>query len=118
MRKLLFSLLLPFVLLLSQQGALVHELSHLRADGLGAARTDAGVETRANAVADPATPAQAKDTLCALCLAFSHLASPVASVLHALVLLDLRHTRLTQTALRQLAAAPPPARSRGPPTRL
>ncbi|MBC7662683.1 MAG: hypothetical protein H7276_02640, partial [Caulobacter sp.] len=29
MRKLLLSLLLPFVLLLSQQGAVVHEISHL-----------------------------------------------------------------------------------------
>src|SRR5438477_300272 len=62
MRKLLLALVLPFVFLLSQQGAVTHELSHL---------TDAV----SRAAGGPGQPGhQPGDAQCEACLAYAHLA--------------------------------------------
>jgi hypothetical protein len=62
MRKLLLCLLLPFVFLLSQQGAVVHEISHL-------------AELTSGAATGPGSSGHLPgDLQCEACLAFAHLA--------------------------------------------
>ncbi|PZP34499.1 MAG: hypothetical protein DI603_05980 [Roseateles depolymerans] len=103
MRKHLLQLLLPLALLLSQQGAVWHELAHL------GSLKNAAAEARADG-ADEGT-----DALCTLCLAYAHLAAGMEAPEARLPLLQVRHecawpcagTPLPQRALK--------ARSRGPP---
>ena len=103
MRKLLLSLLLPFVLLLSQQGALMHEMSHL-ADA--AARVANGQE-------GPGQPAG--DLQCEACLAFAHLAGVFTAQVVPPALLSFSFRIPASEAPVFIAADAPTARSRGPP---
>ncbi|HEY0820043.1 MAG TPA: hypothetical protein VGD46_14760 [Rhizobacter sp.] len=104
MRKFLGGLFLAVLLLLTQQGAVVHELSHWPAQ---ASQGDGGHEH----------PGAAQ--LCAACLAFSHLgSSAMAGAAAAALLAGLAFAAppgSTATAASLLALAP---RSRGPPSRL
>ena len=103
MRKLLLSLLLPFVFLLSQQGALVHEISHLAATTSG--------------VAGGQVPAghQPGDLQCEACLAFAHLAGVATAHVVPPALLSFSFQVPVDAAPVFIAADAPSARSRGPP---
>ena len=104
MRKLLLALVLPFVLLFSQQGALTHELSHLKEPG--ASRQAAGQRSSGH---------PAGDLQCEACLAFAHLAGvATASVVHP-ALLSFSFQVPANEAPAFIAADAPSARSRGPP---
>ena len=103
MRKLLLSFLLPFVLLLSQQGAVTHELGHL-AEAL--ARPAGGTEAPGH---------QAGDLQCQACLAFAHLAGVATSHVVPPALLSFSFAVPANEAPAFIAADAPTARSRGPP---
>ena len=104
MRKLLLSLLMPIVLLLSQQGAVMHELSHLTeltsggANGPGSTRHQPG------------------DLQCEACLAFAHLAGAVTAHVVPPALLSFSFQVPSNESPAFIAADAPTARSRGPPT--
>ena len=103
MRKLLLSLVLPFVLLLSQQGAVTHELGHL-----------------AEALSQPAggtEPSGHKggDLQCEACLAFAHLAGVATAHVAHPALLSFSFAVPANEAPVFIAADAPSARSRGPP---
>ena len=103
MRKLLLILLLPFVFLLSQQGALTHELSHL-AD---AASRAAGAPDRSGQLPG--------DLQCEACLAFAHLAGVAAAQVVPPALLSFSFQIPANESPAFIAADAPTARSRGPP---
>ena len=106
MRKLLLSLLLPFVLLLSQQGAIVHEIGHLAEFGAGAAN------------GPRSTGHGPGDLQCEACLAFAHLAGVATVNVVPPALLSFGFEMRDNEARASIAADAPAARSRGPPTRL
>ena len=115
MRKLLFAFLLPVVLLLSQQGAVLHEISHL---------TDFADRVDTSTLVPGASPAggsdsgahQAGDLQCQACLAFAHLAGVATATVVPPALLGFSfHFRVIE-APAFIAADAPTARSRGPPT--
>jgi hypothetical protein len=98
-RKLTLSLLLPLLMLLSQQGALWHEVSHL---------------------SDRPVPAQdgkrqPLDRLCEQCLAFAQMAAAATPSVPPLALPAARFARPDAQAVAFIAADAPSARSRGPP---
>lgn len=99
MRRLILALVLPLLLLISQQGALRHEIGHLAARAQGS-------EARKQLAAEP---------LCEACLLFAHLAAaakPGALQLQATAFL---HPRVATVATQGLGTLAPAARSRGPP---
>lgn len=99
MRKLYLSLLLPFLLLITQQGALVHELSHY--GGSHPIESEKKHED---------------DKLCKICLGFAHVMSAVKQdVFSASLLTHLRFHHATPTWTHVGEPAAPAARSRGPP---
>jgi hypothetical protein len=105
MRKLLLALLLPVVLLLSQQGAMTHEVGHI-ADFVAQAGGKA-----------PAGQ-QPGDLQCEACLAFAHLAGIATTQVVPPALLSFSfHFRVIE-APAFIAADAPAARSRGPPVLL
>ena len=104
MRKLLLSLLLPFVFLLSQQGAVMHEISHL------AELTSGGANGPGS------TGHQPGDLQCEACLAFAHLAGAVTAHVVPPALLSFSFRVPANEAPAFIAADAPTARSRGPPT--
>jgi hypothetical protein len=103
-RRLTLSVLLPLLLLLSQQGALLHELSHLAA-GSGPAKAEA----RAEAVG--------VDTdLCLDCLAFGQIAGLAQFDLPVMASPDgLRHQLIAESSRSVAEAGAPAPRTRGPP---
>jgi hypothetical protein len=103
MRKLLLTFLLPFVFLLSQQGALTHELSHL---------TDA-VSRTAGGQGQPSH--QPGELQCEACLAFAHLAGVATAQVVPPALLSFSFGIPASEAPAFIAADAPTARSRGPP---
>jgi len=104
MRKLLLSVLLPFVFLLSQQGAVVHEISHLAELATGAAN-------------GPGRPAHLPgDLQCEACLAFAHLAGVATAHVVPPALLSFGLAVPANEAPVFIAADAPSARSRGPPS--
>jgi hypothetical protein len=103
MRKLLLTLLLPFVLLVSQQGAVTHEMTHLAVD---AARASGG---------KGASVQQPGDLQCEACLAFAHLAGVATADVVAPALLSFSFPLPANVAPAFIAADAPAARSRGPP---
>ena len=106
MRKLLLALLLPVVLLLSQQGALTHEIGHI-----------AESVARAGHGKVPAGE-QPGDLQCEACLAFAHLAGIATTQVVPPALLSFGfHFRVIE-APAFIAADAPAARSRGPPVLL
>jgi hypothetical protein len=106
MRKLLLALLLPFVLLLSQQGAVTHEIGHI---------ADFVARARGNVNGQDSSGHQAGDLQCEACLAFAHLAgmATVQAIPPALLSFGF-HFRVIE-APAFVAADAPAARSRGPP---
>ncbi len=104
MRKLLLSFLLPIVLLLSQQGAVVHEISHLADD---TSRVVDGQKRAGH---------QAGDLQCEACLAFAHLAGVATAHVVPPALLSFSFQIPVNEAPVFIAADAPTARSRGPPT--
>jgi hypothetical protein len=108
MRKLLFAFLLPVILLLSQQGAVLHEIGHV---------TDlAGrVDTRAGAPGREGGSHQASDLPCQACLAFAHLAGVATATVVPPALLSFGFHFPVIEAPAFVAADAPAARSRGPP---
>ncbi len=103
MRKLLLSILLPFVLLLSQQGAVVHEISHL------AEFTSGGTNGPGS------TGHQPGDLQCEACLAFAPLAGVATAHVVPPALLSFSFPVPDNEAPAFIAADAPTARSRGPP---
>ena len=103
MRKLLLTLLLPFVFLLSQQGAVMHELGHLT----DAASRAAGAPDRSGH--------QPGDLQCEACLAFAHLAGVATAQVVPPALLSFSFQIPANESPAFIAADAPTARSRGPP---
>ena len=99
MRKLLLAFLLPLVLLISQQGAVSHEIGHI------ADRTSPGKSSH-----------QPGDLQCEACLAFAHLAGVVTAQVVPPALLGFGFHFPVIEAPAFIAADAPSARSRGPPT--
>jgi hypothetical protein len=99
MRKFYLSLVLPLLMLLSQQGAVWHEIGHL-------ADVPSPVEQGKQ---------QPVDKLCESCLAFAHLAVAAKPEVPALMMPGFSHTRPAANAVRFIAADTPAQRSRGPP---
>ena len=106
MRKLLLTLVLPLILLFSQQGAAVHELSHL---------TDAVARAAAG---DGPSGHEAGDLQCQACLAFAHLAGVATAHVAHPALLSFGFAPPANEAPVFVAADAPAARSRGPPQAL
>lgn len=104
MRKLLLSFLLPFVFLLSQQGAVVHEISHL------------AELTASGAASGPGSSGHLPgDLQCEACLAFAHLAGVATAHVVPPALLSFSFLVPSNEAPAFIAADAPSARSRGPP---
>jgi hypothetical protein len=106
MRKLALHLLLPLVLLFSQQVAAWHALAHLVSGA-----------HRAVAASGPGVPDGAAD-VCPQCLAGAHLAFSLVAQPTRLPLLQGRHEPAVTPLLAGLPAEHPTARGRGPPSQL
>ncbi len=99
MRKLYLLLLMPFLMLLAQQGALRHELGHL------AESTQAGYPKH-----------HPGGTLCDTCLNFAHIAANTKPDVPMLWLTtQLRHHQVATVWGHITERATPAPRSRGPP---
>jgi hypothetical protein len=101
MRKLLLSFSLCLLLLTAQQGALVHELSHVTS----VAHQDTQLDTT-----------EAAQTACALCLAYSQLANPASHSSHLTRFEPTACAAGSTPAPANIPIAAPTARSRGPPS--
>ena len=102
MRHVYKALSLFLLLLTAQQGAVVHELSHLSGADQSRVRVDAGGTV---------------DTSCALCPAFAQAASPTFSHSFQIPLLVRMELQLTpEPRFADVDAPVPPPRSRGPPS--
>ena len=104
MRKLLLSFLLPIVLLLSQQGAVMHEMSHLAESTSRVAGGQDRVGHRPG------------NLQCEACLAFAHLAGVATVQVVPPALLSFSFQIPVNEAPVFIAADAPTARNRGPPT--
>ncbi len=114
MRKLYLSLLLPFFMLLVQQGAVWHELGHLRCNA---------TNTVASVASDQQDQAQhdkelTADKLCEVCLAFAQVSTAAKTDVPLLSLLSFSHALAPWTATPVATADAPAQRNRGPPTLL
>jgi hypothetical protein len=98
MRKVWLSWLLPLLMLVAQQGAYWHELSHLRPP---AEQTE--------------EKKQAAEKLCTACLAFAHLADLTTARSFEPGLLSLGFAAAQPPFASESPADAPVARSRGPP---
>jgi hypothetical protein len=107
MRRLALALLMPLLMLLSQQGAAWHEIGHWNSS-----QNSDPARQQQQRKDDPA------DKLCATCLSFAQLAATAYPDIPVLALADAQHVQAPATAVASLTATPPTARSRGPPTRL
>ena len=105
MRRLRLALLLPLMLVLAQQGALLHELSH----AYYSAGVTAGTELRQGRLLADSNP-------CALCLAFAQVATPAAASLTALPASPALPQLGPEPRYSITAAPRPTPRSRGPPS--
>jgi len=103
MRRFLLAFLLPFVMLLSQQGAVRHEIAHF-ADF--ASQSHGG---------SPHDGKGLPDLQCQACLAFAHLAGVANATVVPPALLSFGHHFAVIEAPAFIAADAPCARSRGPP---
>lgn len=101
MRQLFKSLGLLLLLMVAQQGAVVHELSHVS----GASNGELRVQSDG-----------AADTTCALCPAFAQVVTPAFShSFHIPPLVRFALERVTEPRYAAIDAAVPRPRSRGPP---
>jgi hypothetical protein len=99
-RRLHISLGISFLLLLAQQGAILHEVSHICRVG--------SVEVRLQ-------PDTLLEKTCELCLAFSQLASPASHTVHAALFEPAACAASFDHPCAATPADVPTARSRGPP---
>jgi hypothetical protein len=104
LRRLTLSILMPLLLLLSQQGALQHELSHVHVPSVSA---DAGPQARA---------ADLDTDLCLACLAFAQVGGLARFDVPVVPAVDSLAYHFAPEPVRHVAElALPVARSRGPP---
>jgi len=108
MRKLALSLLLPLLMLLSQQGAVWHEIGHLS----GEHSSHPGGNSLPP---DDVQKQHPIEKLCESCLAFAHLSAAAKPEVFALALADLHCGVAIAQFVAMLAAEVPAQRSRGPP---
>lgn len=106
-RKYLFSFLLPVLLLLAQQGAVVHELGHFALDQ-SARRADPRQGQQRS-------PQQAPGTTCEKCVVFAHLSGAVLPDVPAIDVPLLAFALRGHVTFSRRNADVPAARSRGPP---
>jgi hypothetical protein len=106
-RKFYLALLLPVLLVLAQQGAVLHELSHYWAGSpdIGFQATGPGQDQKQN----PTTP-------CEKCLVFAHFAGAISQDVVPLAQPLLAFDFTQRVAAAQRGADVPTARSRGPPS--
>ena len=101
MRHVYKSLCLMLLLIAAQQGAVVHELSHI-----------SGVQSIE--LRDAGGPA---DGLCALCPAFAQVVTPAFShTFHIPLLVRAKAERISQPQIEAVDTRVPTPRSRGPPS--
>ena len=101
MRKLYLSLLMPLLMLLSQQGMVWHEIGHLSAPASSGSKQS-----------------PASDKLCEVCYAFAHLGAGGVPEMPKLALASLDHVHALADAVSSIAAELPARHSRGPPALL
>jgi hypothetical protein len=99
MRKVYLALVLPLFMLLSQQGAVLHEIGHL-------SETPSPLEQKR----------QPADKLCETCLAFAHLSAAAKPEVPQIALPAFQHALPSADPVPYVAADAPSQRSRGPPT--
>jgi hypothetical protein len=104
-RKSLVSYLLPILLLLAQQGAVLHELGHFVADV-------EQVQLRGK----QQSPQQVPGAPCEKCVVFAHLSGAVAPSIPAIFIPQLAFALFGHVVEAQRSTDSPPARSRGPPS--
>ncbi len=105
-RKFHFSFLLPILLVLAQQGAILHELGHYRSAAILAAR-----QGQANSQ-DQDQPPGAR---CETCLLYAELAGAATPHFPAFIAPHLAYDFWQQAEVAQRSTDIPLARSRGPP---
>lgn len=98
MRRLLLSGAMALLMLVSQQGAIWHEIGHLGGPS-----------------PEQFQKQKPSDKLCEGCLAFAHLAASAKSERKAAPVLSTVHPLVAAQAIASLAADAPRHRSRGPP---
>ncbi|HTX24089.1 MAG TPA: hypothetical protein VMD03_05490 [Steroidobacteraceae bacterium] len=103
MPRLRLALLLPLLVVLAQQGALLHELTHVYYSG----RT-VGAQLRG----DDQLPDNAS---CPACQAFAQVTHPASGSAPAFTMPQVPHLRSPDPAYRIVHADAPTPRSRGPP---
>lgn len=102
MRKFCLSVLMPLLMLLSQQGMAWHEIGHLTNQS-----SEQGSKQK-----------PANDKLCEVCYAFAHLGSGVTATEFAAPLITLKHVLAASELIASHAGPAPSERSRGPPALL
>jgi len=108
MRKFFVSLLLPFVMLLTQQAQAWHEIGHLR----GPAGTNELLQKQQK-------PDALGDKLCSLCFSFAHIdATAPAPVVPALAPAPAEHEAPSSVAVSSHASPVAAPGNRDPPARL
>ena len=103
MRRSSLALLLSFLLVFVQHGAVLHELGHL------------GHGDSAGATAQPADPHAPNSAFCPTCEGFAQIANPAAAAVHAVAVCPSGCLRTPAPRYAILAADIPTPRSRGPP---
>lgn len=112
MRKLYISLLLPFLMLLVQQGAVWHELGHLgTSSDTTAAASSSGPHDKVQQ-----DDGLTGDKLCETCLAFAQLSGTAKTEVPLLDLLSGSNTRAPGVATHVVTADAPALHNRGPPS--
>jgi len=113
MRKFCLSVLMPLLMLLSQQGMAWHEIGHLTNPPAGQGDGSQEQEQEQKQKQKPAN-----DKLCEVCYAFAHLGSGAATAEFAAPLITLKHVLAASELVASHAGPAPSERSRGPPTLL
>ncbi len=101
--RLRFALALPLLVAFAQQGAVLHELTHVYY---------AGQSCGAQLHPDAQLP---DDSSCPTCQSFAQVAHPATGSTVALVLPPAGYLPCPETSYREIAADAPRPRSRGPP---
>jgi len=103
MNRIRFSFALALLLVIAQQGALLHELSHFYRTGTAQLQNDAS---------------RLDGKACEACLAFAQVANPASGTLFVSPTIAAVHHVSRDPEFSIIAAAAPVPRSRGPPVRL
>ena len=108
-RKLHLSYLLPILLLLAQQGAILHELGHYRGEAILA-----GLQDQRHGRDQTQLP----EAPCEKCVVYAHLAGAVSPHVPAFISPNLVYDFWWQVEFAQRGTDVPSARTRGPPVLL